>query len=155
MIGDLVGFAFIGLAWFFRHYEAKGPGLLFEPAWLILLLFGVTLLFCSRFSLHNETTTNEADWDEMEDMDYDSIYNESQYFDFTDESENIAYSQWLIEKQEARRETEIRREEEEDRRADEILQKLHKDGLKSLTDEERSLLDRVSSRLRRRRQQGV
>jgi hypothetical protein len=49
----------------------------------------------------------------------------------------------------------MRAEEEEDRRADEILRKLHDGGISSLTNEERTILDRVSARIRRNRQQGV
>ena len=50
---------------------------------------------------------------------------------------------------------ELQREEEEDRQADEILKKLHNGGLASLSDDERNILNRVSARLRRQRQQGV
>ncbi len=74
---------------------------------------------------------------------------------FRADHENTAYSQWLTEKQQTRLEEELRREEEEDRLADEILKKLHGDGLASLSDEERNILNRVSARLRRQRQQGV
>ena len=151
LIGNLVAFAFIGLAWFLRDYQAEH----FQPTWLLFLMFGITLIFCAKYSLQIETQESDSDWDEMEEMDYDSIYSDSSFFDFAEDSENTAYSQWLQEKQEARRESEIRIEEEEDRRADDILKKLHRDGAKSLTDDERSILDRVSARIRRRRQQGV
>jgi Zn-dependent protease len=157
LIGTATAFAFMGMAWFMRNYESPpGTSSLFDPAWLPLLACGIALFFSARYSLNVETTTSpDSSWDEMREVEYDSIYSESSYFDFTDETENIAYSQWLVEKQESRRESEIRREEDEDRRADEILKKLHTDGLKSLTDEERSVLDRVSSRIRQRRKEGV
>ena len=123
---------------------------------MILLIFGIVLIFAARHSLHVETQVVNTDWDEMEDMEYESLYNETSFFDFSNEdNDNTAYSQWLNEKQEARREDELRKEKEEDRRADEILQKLHGDGIKSLTEEEKSILDRVSERIRRQRQQGV
>ena len=79
----------------------------------------------------------------------------SSIFDFSDETENSAYSQWLTEKRDERREDQQQVEAEEDRHADEILKKLHGGSLSSLTEEERSILDRVSARIRRRRQQGV
>ena len=92
----------------------------------------------------------------MEDIDYGSIYSESAFFDFSDDGDNTAYSQWLTEKQEARRELELQREEEEDRQADAILEKLHNGGgFASLSEDEKAVLRRVSERIRRRRQQGV
>jgi Zn-dependent protease len=154
VIGHAVAFALIGLAWIFRHYST-GSSLPIQPTWLLFLLFGITLLFSAQYSLSRETQTEDSDWDDVEDMDYDSIYNESSIFDFSDDTENSAYSQWLSEKQDERREEQRRIEVEEDRRADEILKKLHGGSLSSLTEEERSILDRVSARIRRRRQQGV
>lgn len=150
LIGKAVAFGFIGMAWFVRDLQV-GP----HPTWLLFLLIGITLLYSSSYSRYLETREDDSDWDDVDDMDYDSIYNESSFLDFSNETENTAYSQWLQEKQEARRETEIRKEQEEDRTADEILKKLHGGGISSLTDEERSILDRVSARIRRRRQEGV
>jgi len=151
VIGTAVAVAFIGMAWFLRDIQ-EGP---IQPIWPLFLLMGITLLFSSSYSLHVETREDDSDWEDVEDMDYDSIYSESSFFDFSNESENTAYSQWLQEKQEARREIEMRKEEEEDRRADEILKKLHRGGISCLTDDERLILDRVSARIRRRRQAGV
>ena len=77
------------------------------------------------------------------------------FFALSANEDNSAYSQWLSEKQEARREDEFKKEQEEDKRADQILEKLHNGGIASLHDEEKLILDRVSARIRRRRQQGV
>jgi Zn-dependent protease len=151
LIGTAVAIAFIGTAWFVRDIQV-GP---VHPMWLLFLLMGITLLFSSNYSLHIETREDDSDWEDVEDMDYDSIYSESSFFDFSNETENTAYSQWLQEKQEARREIEMRKEKEEDRRADEILKKLHRSGISCLTEDERLILDRVSARIRRRRQTGV
>lgn len=151
LIGNAVAFAFFGLAWFIGDLP-HGP---IHPTWIVFLLLAITLLFSSNYSMHVETREEEGEWDDIEDMDYDSVYSESSFFDFSNDTENTAYSQWLQEKQEARREIETRKDEEEDLRADEILKKLHNGGIKSLTDEERSILDRVSARLRRRRETGV
>lgn len=151
LIGHTVAFGFIGMAWIFRNLEV--PGLL-RP-WTLMLMLGITLLFAARYSLHKETQTSD-DWDDMEDIDYGSIYgSETSFFDSAHESDNSAYSQWLTEKQEERRELELQREEQEDRLADEILEKLHKGGIASISDEEKAILDRVSERIRKRRQQGV
>ena len=152
LIGNAVAFASIGMAWFVRDFQV-GP---IYPTWLLFLLIGITLIFASQYSLDQETQEVDSDWEDVEDIDYDSIYSETTFFDFAEETENTAYSQWLQEKQEARREHELRCEEEEDRQADEILKKLHNVGeVASLSDEERTILDRVSARIRKRRQQGV
>jgi len=63
----------------------------------------------------------------------------------------MPYSQWLTERQEERLQHERELELAEDEMADEILEKLHGDGLDSLSDDERELLSRVSERLRRKR----
>jgi Zn-dependent protease len=154
VMGHAVAFSFIGMAWIFRDYSAVSS-LPIQPIWLLFLLFGITLFFSAQYSLSREIQSDETDWEDVEDMDYDSIYNESSIFDFSDDTENTAYSQWLTEKQDERREDQQRIEDEEDRRADEILKKLHGGSLSNLTEEERSVLDRVSARIRRRRQQGV
>ncbi len=156
LIGNAIAFGFIGMAYVVRGADIRfGP---IGPTWLLFLLIGIALLFASKYSFHMETRENEADLDdETEDVDYDSgVYGgDSTFFDFSEHSENTAYSQWLQEKQEARRDVELRKEVEEDRRADDILKKLHHGGISSLSDEERLILDRVSARIRRRRQQGV
>ncbi len=152
LIGNALAFAFIGMAWLMKDFQV-GP---IRPTWLLFLMVGITLFFAARYSFYRETLEDEDDWDdETEDVDYDSTYTDSSFFDFSEHSENTAYSQWLQEKQEERREVELRREEKEDLRADDILKKLHQGGISSLSDEERLILDRVSARIRRRRQQGV
>lgn len=154
VMGHAVAFSFIFLAWIVRDYSA-GSDLPIQPIWLLFLLFGITLFFSAQYSLAQESLNEDEDWEDVEDMDYDSIYSESSIFDFSDDSTNTAYSQWLTEKQDERRVDQQRIEDEEDRQADEILKKLHGGSLSNLTDEERSILNRVSARIRRRRQQGV
>lgn len=151
VMGHAVAFTLIGLSWLVRDYNS-GP---IQPAWLIMLVGGITLLFAARLSFHNETQISDSEWDDMADADYESIFEENPLFDFPTDHENTAYSQWLTEKQQTRLQEELQREEEEDRLADEILKKLHGDGLSSLSEEERNILNRVSARLRRQRQQGV
>jgi len=152
LIGHMVAFAFIGSAWICRGLEIEGP---IQPIWLPMLLIGITLLFTAKYSLHVETNRADGDWDEIEDMDYDSIYSETAFFDLRDETDEAEYSQWLQEKQEARREIDTRVETDEEELADKILDKLHKDGISSISDEEQLILQRVSERIRRRREAGV
>ncbi|MES1213648.1 MAG: M50 family metallopeptidase [Singulisphaera sp.] len=58
--------------------------------------------------------------------------------------------QWLDGRREARRVRQKRTEEEDDRRMDEVLARLHEVGRDGLSDEDRALLDRVSARYRNR-----
>lgn len=153
LIGRATSLGLIGLAWFIREYDPSGS-VLPEPAWMLLLMVGISLFFSAEYSQFLETSANEADWDEMRELGYESLYNDTTFLDFTEEQEeNIVYSQWLQEKQEARREAELQIEAEEEARADEILKKLHSSDFASLSDEEKSLLQRVSSRIRQRRDQ--
>ena len=152
LIGYMVAFGFIGSACICKGVETAGP---IQPIWLPMLLIGITLIFTAKYSLHVETQRDGSDWDDIENMDYGSIYSETAFFDFREENENSEYSQWLTEKQEARREIDSRIESEEEAMADGILDKLHRDGISSITEEEKMILQRVSARLRRKREQGV
>lgn len=58
--------------------------------------------------------------------------------------------QWLENRREARLRRQKLAEEDEERRVDEILARLHEQGADSLTHEDRSLLERVSARYRNR-----
>ncbi|MEM9411453.1 MAG: DUF6576 domain-containing protein, partial [Planctomycetota bacterium] len=60
-----------------------------------------------------------------------------------------------VAQQEERERNELEKERQEAKVADEILTKLHKDGIESLSDEEKAILNRVSARIRRRREEGV
>ncbi|MDA7918633.1 site-2 protease family protein [bacterium] len=151
LIGNAVAFAFIGFAWFFRDIQT-GP---IQPTWILFLLTGITLLFSSntamQFALRKNAESALAPQVKKQD-DQNPI---ESFFAFPAYEDDSAYSQWLSEKQDARREDESKREQEEDERADKILEKLHNGGIASLHDEEKLILDRVSERIRRRRQQGV
>jgi Zn-dependent protease len=147
-IGHLVGVAMIGVAWLMPTSAYASP--IPAPPWIVLVVAGITLIFCSKFACHTEINElSSEDWD-MDDLEgYDPFYDENSSVDFTDDDQ---YSQWLNEKRAERETMERELEEAEETQADEILQKLHRDGMTSLSEEEKSLLARVSERIRRRRQ---
>jgi stage IV sporulation protein FB len=58
--------------------------------------------------------------------------------------------QWLDSRRESRRLRQQRIEEEDDRRVDDVLARLHEVGRDGLSDDDRALLDRVSARYRNR-----
>lgn len=151
LIGNAVAFAFIGFAWFFRDIQA-GP---VQPTWLVFLLTGIALLFSSNTAMQLALRKNPQITLPRNSQENEAPDSVESFFALPANKDDSAYSQWLSEKQEARREDEFKKEQEEDKRADQILEKLHNGGIASLHDEEKLILDRVSERIRRRRQQGV
>ncbi len=147
-IGHLVGVAMIGIAWLLPQ---DAYSTYFAAPWLILVVAGVTLIFCSKYACHTEISELvPEEWDDLDDLEgYDPFYDDESDVDFSDDDQ---YSQWLNEKRAERDQVEQDLEEDEERKADEILQKLHTDGMMSLTEDEKLVLARVSERLRRRRQ---
>lgn len=159
LIGHAVAFALIGTAaiWVFKHFE-PGIGVL-RPGWLYLLVAGTVMFFAAKHSMIVETAESNGDWEKFQDYDFGSMYDTTMFHDFSEVSdiENVAYSQWLSEKQDERRQQELESEVEEDSLADTILEKLHLSGgdVSCLSDSERSVLHRFSERVRRRRSETV
>ncbi len=150
VFGHAVGLTFIGLAWFLK---SETGGTLVPPS-VLLMLSGIVILFAARYSYEKELSTIDEDWDDFDDLNYESLYGDNSFFEF-EEPDQATYSQWLLEKQEERELLEFQVEQQEEGLVDEVLEKLHHQGIASLSAEERNLLDRVSERIRRRRQQGV
>ena len=157
VVGHLVALALFVAAAFLRGYN-EGP---IKPTWLILVCGGIALLFNSRYEFFRRMSLarqwhqqENDDFDEFEE--YDSVYDDDfdDLFSY-DDDETESISQWLREKQEDRERIEREIELEEERRVDSILERLHRSGLESLSDEDRELLQRVSDRYRRQRRQGT
>lgn len=113
-----------------------------------LALLGVFLFFSAR---------QEAERLREQDVDEDaSGYDFSQGYASLDQSEATRrptpgpVRQWLENRRAARLQRQIQLAEEEERKADEVLARLHESGLSSLSEDDRALLDRVSARLRSR-----
>lgn len=156
-IGQLTAAVCFVLAWM-THKLNVGP---LQPTWALLLTAGVTLMFCARYDYQRSLAEamEDEDWLEPELAEEDALSedHEANQFSFMVED---TYSQWLLEKQRARERgsptfDENQLAEEDERRSDHILRKLHDQGMDSLTDEERAVLQRVSERLRKQREQGV
>jgi Zn-dependent protease len=156
-IGQLTAAVCFVLAWM-THKLNVGP---LQPTWALLLTAGVTLMFCARYDYQRSLADalEDEDWLDSESDEEDAFPSDSDSAQFGFMVEDT-YSQWLVEKQRARERgaqpfDESQLAEEDDRRSDHILRKLHDQGMESLTDEERSVLERVSERLRKQREQGV
>jgi len=152
VIGTAIAFSLIATAWLLRGHQV-GP---VEPLWFVLFSAGVVLYFSARFSYFTEVNEDRlATWQEpMPTSSLADSWSDSSFFVFGD-AEDPEYSRWLIEKQESRIRDEMELEQREKEQADEILDKLHRDGKDSLTADEKLLLQRVSERLRRKRKLDV
>lgn len=156
-IGQLTAAVCFVLAWM-THKLNVGP---LQPTWALLLTAGVTLMFCARYEYQRclSEAIEDDDWLDSEMTEDETALEdgESGQFSFMVEDN---YSQWLLEKQQHRERgtphfDEAQLAEEDSRRSDHILRKLHDQGMDSLTDDERAVLQRVSERLRKQRKQGV
>ena len=150
VIGQATGLTMMGCGWFLSGYQ-EGP---IRPVWFLFVATGISLIFAARYAFHQQLLLIDDQWDDGDEHDYDGIYGDQSFFDFP-EDDHDNYSQWLIEKQEEREQQERDQEIREAKIADDILKKLHRDGIENLTEEEKEILDRVSARIRRRRQLGV
>ena len=159
LIGHACAFALIGVGIILMVGDYE-PGLrAIGPTWVVLLIAGVTMFFSARHSRVDQTSENEESWADREQKEFAYMFDTMAAAETKhgDDRESLAYSQWLSEKQEERRQFDLDREFEEDSWADRVLEKLHANGgdLNCLTDPERGVLNRFSERVRRRREQGV
>ncbi len=155
VLGHGFALAMIGLA-----ICVRGSGLgVMNCGWIVLMLGGITLIYATRYSYQRQIAEIEdQSWEDDDPANLEPYYADRHFnfddsnFNYSDDSEPSIYSNWLREKQDERRLDLSRTEEEEYQRVDAILEKLHNDGIASLNQDEREILDRVSARLRRRRQ---
>lgn len=123
----------------------------FIPISLLLVPLAITLFFSARLYGSDPEPDSLLDWEDDDldtaDSDFLSLY-EDDYFE-GDEDEN-SISDWLHARQLERERHAQMLEVEEEKKADEILAKLHENGIDSLTEEDRELLQRVSARIRKR-----
>ena len=163
VLGNGCALTIIGLAWL-AYGQNPGP---IEPAWFLMLAAGITLYFAGRYSFDCQTATNYENTDRVDerDWDFEGYPHESSFFGLAnaddyqglplDDEEVLSgtESQWMQEKQRARAADERERELREERQADVILEKLHSGGgIGSLSEDDREVLNRVSHRLRKRRE---
>lgn len=120
------------------------------PARYALILLAILLFFSARQQERRE---------EKDERESDLLYGydlsqELDDFDSDTEEENVEPTGPLTRWIEKRRELKIKRQEEieqeEERRVDDILARLHSHGMQSLSSEDRALLERVSARYRSR-----
>lgn len=158
VLGNGVAMGIVGLSILLLDFD-HGP---VRPVWFFVMAAGITLYFASRYSFEVESKKALASYNNQE-WDFDKLASDAGAYGMSDDyhsglndpsgEDMISQSQWMTEKQEARQRELAEREYQEDRKADEILEKLHMGGMgiKGLSPDERAILNRVSDRLRRRR----
>jgi hypothetical protein len=136
-------------AWLLRGSDPAG----IAPAWFVFVLLGIFLFFSAK---QEERKTDE--WDDLGHLGYDYPTSSYNHFDAGHEPVETHvgfFGRWM----ERRRESKQRLQREADARdemlMDEVLDRVHKYGLKSLSEEERALLHRVSQRYRGRLENGA
>lgn len=142
LISGLVLFA---AAWFARNVEG---GLL--PVWFALVLLGIFLIFSAQRELQAPTSPEPENDDRLFGYDFSEGYTSLERSSNFDEDDTGPIAHWVEQRRLHRQEQQQQAEAEDDRRMDEILDRVHHLGLGSLTSEEREVLNRVSARYRNR-----
>ena len=123
--------------------------------WLALTLLSIYIFFYSR---REEIQQAEVDHDDDTVFGYDfsqgytslerSLEDDGEERESTSQPGLIA--RWLEQRREAKRIREREQEADDERRVDEVLERLHLHGMRSLSQNDKALLDRVSKRYRSR-----
>lgn len=142
--------AIIG-AWFtYERYEL-GPQ---PPIWFALVMLSIYLYFSSRLEEVQQQEVEQHD-DTVFGYDFSQGYTSLERSAQADEAsrtvpEPSLLGKWLERRREAQRERELEQAAEDERRVDDVLQRLHDHGMPSLSKDDRALLNRVSQRYRSR-----
>lgn len=130
------------------------------PFWFVFTMLAIFIYFNSHREELQQTEI-EDDEDTVFGYDFSQGYTSlERSIDEDDEPDPLDDSRtplgivgnWLEKRRESNRQRQIEQEAEDEKRVDEILQRLHKDGMRSLSHEDRELLDRVSKRYRSRQE---
>ena len=153
-LGKVVALFLLVVAWIqFKPTAMDDPQ---PPAWLTLTLLSIYIFFNSR---REELQQSETEQEEETVFGYDfsqgytslerSLVEEDEQPPVKAPQQSV-FGRWLERRRETQRERERAQEVEDERRVDEVLDRLHKHGMRSLSAEDRTLLERVSQRYRGR-----
>ncbi len=147
--GIACGLIMFIFAWVLRDNQT-GP---VQPTWLVLACTGVTLIFTARYEFHQWFASQQNDFSVLDElMNYESMEEDfvDSVSDYEDDEDAIA--DWMVDQLPGSELAERSVAIDEERRVDVILEKLHRQGIEGLTDDERKFLDRISQQYRRRRE---
>jgi Zn-dependent protease len=122
------------------------------PVWFPLVLLALFLYFSAKQE-EEKGEESEAD-EEFFGYDFSQGYTSLERTSAAPQETVSPFRRWLDERRQARQLREKQIEADEERRVDEILSRLHEQGMDSLSADDRSLLKRVSQRLRHKQESG-
>lgn len=132
------------LAWLLRDEQSAAV----LPTWVPLALLAV-FLYSSASS--EASRLDETEWDEdLFSYDFSQGYTSLERTMDPPHRHGSSVRRWLENRREMRRRKRVYLEREEERQVDQILLRLHEQGMQALTAKERALLQRVSARYRDR-----
>lgn len=120
------------------------------PVWFSLMILAIMLYFSAR--QEEERAIDTPPDDQLFGYDFSEGFTSLERTSQAQTEVAGPVRRWLDDWRQARLQQQREQEEEEERRVDEILGRLHKHGIESLSGEERSLLERVSQRYRHRQE---
>lgn len=167
-LSQIISIVLLVLAWLTMTQQGPdrlglGEELPLDPqvGWFSLVLLSIFVFFNARRERLQQTEV-EQDEDTVFGYDFSQGYTslERGLDECEDEEEEDAgvhrpaplglFGQWLENRREAQRQRLIEQERDDELRVDEILSRLHQHGMRSLSHEDRLLLERVSKRYRSR-----
>ncbi|MCA9123843.1 MAG: site-2 protease family protein [Planctomycetaceae bacterium] len=144
MVAKLAAGGLIITAWLVRDHPTNQA----IPLWFSLVILAIFLYFGAK--QEDERPTDSEIEDELFGYDFSQGYTSLERSTERRHDQPGPFARWLEQRREAKRQRQIEIEIDEERRADELLGRLHEKGMESLSDEERLLLKRVSARYRQR-----
>jgi Zn-dependent protease len=146
LLAKIAAVALLVWAWFIWSQPSEQV----IPLWFSLVLLAILLYFGARQEesvwSHDEETSEEG----FTGYDFSEGYTSLERSSERLEQGGGQRPQRLDERREAKQRRQLEIEAEEERRADEILGRLHEVGMSGLSEEEQLLLQRVSARYRQR-----
>ena len=132
----------------FLLFSQRGSSTSIVPLWFPLLLLAIFVYFSAKQE-EDRALDSELD-DDVFGYDFSQGYTSLERSEDDDEETAGPVRRWLEQRREAHHERQREIEADEERRVDEILSRLHNHGMESLSEEDRSVLKRVSDRYRQR-----
>lgn len=144
LVAKIAAAALIVVAWLVRDQPTNQA----IPLWFSLVILAIFLYFGAK---QEEERPTESDLeDEMFGYDFSQGYTSLERSTERRHDQPGPFARWLEQRREAKRQRQLEIEADEERRADELLGRLHEKGMDSLSDDEHLLLKRVSARYRQR-----
>lgn len=144
LVAKIAAAVLIVVAWLVRDQ----PNSQSIPLWFSLVILAIFLYFGAK---QEEERPTEAELEEeMFGYDFSEGYTSLERSPNRRRDQSGPFARWLEQRREAKRQRQLEIEVEEELLADELLGRLHENGMDSLSEEEQLLLKRVSARYRQR-----